>query len=225
MRQSRRTAPYLLLLLASISVASATAATAQEVARQEAELESKLQEANRLLGEERYADARKELQSALENAAEASKPMVLIAIAQTYYAEENSADTEATLGKALAIDSDNVAALRLLSSLLVSEGRTEEARQYIARLPADEKLDPDALLNVGIEKYNGGDLEGALAEFDAVVESYADFAEAYYYRGLTHLGLTNNGLALADMERFLELAPEHAKAAEANEFLEYLRYQ
>ena len=56
----------------------------------------------------------------------------------------------------------NVAVLQLIADLLGRAGRDEEAQAYLAQLPADAKLPPDMLLNVGIQKYNDGDLEGVL---------------------------------------------------------------
>ena len=40
-----------------------------------------------------------------------------------------------------------------------------------------------------------------------------------------HLNLGNGEIATADFNKFLELAPEHARAEEARQFLEYLESQ
>jgi regulator of sirC expression with transglutaminase-like and TPR domain len=49
-----------------------------------------------------------------------------------------------------------------------------------------------------------------------------EYPDGYYYRGLVRLNNQDNAAAVADFKRFLELAPEHPKAAEAREFLSYL---
>ena len=47
-------------------------------------------------------------------------------------------------------------------------------------------------------------------------------AIAYYMRGLAELNLNEVDTARADIERFLELAPEHSQAAAARDVLSYL---
>jgi tetratricopeptide (TPR) repeat protein len=143
-------------------------------------------------------------------------------IARTYYQEDNLQATEETLTRVLEIEPDNVEALKLLSSMLISQGREEEAKPLMDRLPEGEVLDADAYLNVGIDAYNDGRLDEALAEFDKVVQGFPDLPEAYYYRGLVLLNQGDNDGAIADFEKLLELAPDHPKAAEATSFLEYL---
>lgn len=194
----------------------------EETAKRSAELRAKLEKANELFSEGSYTEARAEYEKTLEDIDEESQPEVLMGIARTYYLEDKEPDAIATLEKILAINPDHVDALKLLSSLLVSEGRTEEAQQYIARLPEGEKLDPNAILNPAIDKYNAGDLEGALADCDSVVANYPDFAEAYYTRGLVHLALTQNDLARADFQKLLELAPDYPKREEVEQYLDYL---
>ena len=196
-----------------------------EVERRAAALRSQLERGNSLLAEGRYGEARTEFESALTELDEANQPLILLAIARTYYQEEKVEETLASLERVLAIEPNNVEALRLISSLLVSEGRTDEAEQYMARLPEDEKLDPNALLNVGIEEYNAQDLDAALVAFDAAVRDYPDFADAYYYRGLVHLNIGHNKLSAVDFKKLLELAPDHPNAEEAKQFLEYLESQ
>ena len=91
------------------------------------------------------------------------------------------------------------------------------------RLPEGELLDPDAYLNVGIDLYNSGNLDEALVEFEKVVGRFPDLPDAYYYRGLVLLNKGDNEGAEADFRRLIELAPESPRAAEAQDFLEYLR--
>lgn len=194
----------------------------EETEKRNAELRAKLEQGNELFTEGSYAEARAEFEKALESIDEASQPEVLIAIARTYYLEDKTPEAIATLKKILAIDPDHVDSLKLLSSLLVSEGSTDEAQQYIARLPEGEKLDPNAILNQAIDKYNAGDLEAALSDCDSIVTNYPDFSEAYYTRGLIHLALTHNDLARADFQKLLELAPDHPKREDVEQYLDYL---
>lgn len=189
-------------------------------------IREQLERGNELLREGKNVEARIELESVLPKLDEASRVPVLVAIARTHYQEDNVVEAIATLEQALTYVPDDVEALRLISSLLVNEGRAGEAEAYIARLPEGEKkLDPNALLNQGIDAYNANDLDLALEQFDKVASEYPDFADVYYYRGLVHLGKANNAEARADFQKLLELAPDHANAGEARQFLEYLQSQ
>ena len=182
-----------------------------------------LEAGNQLLSEGKAIEARAEYEAALAELEPENHPPVLMGIASTYYQEDNLQATEETLDQVLEIEPDNVEALKLLSSMLVAEGREEEAKVLMERLPEGEVLDADAYLNVGIDAYNDGRLDEALAQFDEVVQQFPDLPEAYYYRGLVLLNQENNDGAITDFEKLLELAPDHPKAAEATSFLEYLK--
>lgn len=190
-----------------------------------AEATQKLGEAGKLIEGGKLEEGRKLLYEALPLLDGPKQASVYLQIARTHYQQGDTAGTLEALEKGLAVDPGHVDSLRLISSILVSEGRPEEAQPYISRLPAGQKIDPNALLNVGIEKYNANDLDGALAQFDQVVASYPEMADAYYYRGLVHMGKGNNAQALADLTKLLELDPNHANAAEAKQFVDYLKSQ
>jgi len=178
---------------------------------------------NELLAEGNPAAARAEFETALAALDEENHPPVLMGIARTYYQEENLEQAEATLHRVLEVDPDHVEALKLLSSMLVATGREEEAIIFMDRLPEGELLDADAYLNVGIDLYNKGDLDAALEEFGEVVERFPELSAAYYYRGLVLLGQKKNDEAAADFEKLIELEPDGPRAAEAKEFLSYLK--
>ncbi len=147
---------------------------------------------------------------------------ILLSLAQAHYA---SGDKEAAidgLKQVIEYEPDNTTAAQVLAEMLVAEGRIEEADEYLALLGGDVKLDPNALLNVGIDHYNAGEMDEALAQFNRVVTENPDMAEAYYYRGLVYLGKGENDGAKSDLEKFLELDPGSSRAAEAKEFLSYI---
>lgn len=127
------------------------------------------------------------------------------------------------LEKGLVATPNDVATLQRLITLLVAEGREKEAEPYIARLPAGSKVDPSALLNVGIDYYNAGQYPQALENFDRVVVENPDLADAYYYRGLTYLATNKTAEAKADFEKLLALEPNHSRAGEVKGFLKFLK--
>ena len=177
---------------------------------------------NELLAAGDYEGARKNYEEALQYIEPAYQPDILMEITRTYYQQDNLVASIETLEKLLAINPQHVAALKLISNLLVSAGREEEAQAYMNRLPEGETLDAEAYLNVGIALYNDGDLDAALTEFERVVKEYPEAGLGYYYRGLVHVAQQRNPEAAADFKRFIELAPDHPSAQEAREFLSYL---
>lgn len=174
---------------------------------------------NALLQQEKYAEARAEYEKALVGLEPANHPPILRGIARTYYQEKKADQAIATLKKALEIKPDDVESLRLISNLLVAEGREQEAQTYMARLPQGESVDPNTLLNVGIKHYNDGKLDQALAQFDRVAKENPNLADAYYFRGLTYLGLNKSAEAKADFQKTLQLDPKHPKADEIKEYI------
>ena len=175
------------------------------------------------LEEGNTAEARSRLEALI---ADEEDPQVraedLRTIARSHYKDENVDQSVAALEKALAAVPEDPGTLRLIVDILLASGREAEAEPYMARLPQGEKIDPNALLNLGISAYNGGDMDKALEKFQKVVESYPDNASAHYYLGLTFMGKMENAKAKEHLDKMLALEPEHPNAAEAKQFLEYL---
>ena len=175
--------------------------------------------------EESWTAARDQYEQVLPLLDPDGQAQVLLQIARTHDVEENRAGAIAALERALVADADNAPVLQLIADLLSREGRDEEADAYLARLPEGTELPADMLLNAGIRHYNDGSMEEALEQFDRAVRQDPDLPETYYYRGLVYLGLERNDEARADLEKLLELAPNHPNAAEAREFLDFLNQQ
>jgi Flp pilus assembly protein TadD len=128
----------------------------------------------------------------------------------------------AGLNKVLEQTPNDPKVLQLVIDLLLREGREEEAKQYIARLPAGAKVDANSYLNLGITAFNKGEMDKAFESFDRTVRENPELADPYYYRGLVWLNRGKSKEARADFEKFLQLAPDHRYAAEAKEFLKSL---
>lgn len=181
-----------------------------------------LERGNELLQEGDFEGAITVLREALPSLGEGSRAAVLVAIAQAQVESERDEDALASLERALAYVPTNVDALQLISRRLTAMGRTEEAGEYLARLPEDLRADPEILLREGVELYNQNDFEGARSKFDVVIEAEPEWADAYYFRGLAHMAAGENAAAAADFRRLLELEPDGEKAEEAKQFAEYL---
>lgn len=178
-----------------------------------------IERGNTLLQQEKLAEARAEYEKALAGLEAVNHPPILRGIARTYYQEKKVDQAIATLKTALEIKPDDLESLRLISNLLVAEGREQEAKEYMARLPQGETVDPTTLLNAGIKAFNDGNLPEALAQFDRVAKENPKLADAFYYRGLAYLGQGKSAEAKADFQKVLELDPKHPKAAEVKDFI------
>lgn len=57
-----------------------------------------------------------------------------------------------------------------------------------------------------------GNLEGALADFNRVIEVRPDYIRAFHLRGLVYARRGDDALALADLNKAIELDPEYGAA-------------
>jgi tetratricopeptide (TPR) repeat protein len=184
-----------------------------------------IEQANALLGESKFAEARAKYEEAL-SVLEADDPVlkssITRTIARTWFEEGKTDQAIDTLKASLLIKPDDVETLQLVSTLLVSAGREKEADEFMAKLPEGVKIDPNSLLNLGIKLYNEKDLAGALAKFDKVVKDNPELATAYYYRGLTYLALNRTAESKADFQKLLEVDPNNPNADEVREYINAL---
>lgn len=181
-----------------------------------------LTQGNDLVGAGKFTGAREHFEKVLEMLPEEEHAPILAGIASSYFREENIEKGNEVLARTLALDPNNEAALRLKIAALAADGKEAEAKEYMARLPEEAKLDPNAELNLGVLRYNENDLEGAIAIFEKVRDAHPAIPEARYYCGLVYLAQGNNDSALAEFREFMKLGPEHAKAGEVKEYLSFL---
>ena len=200
--------------------AAGTAALADDASAQAAR--GLLEQGNGLLAVEDFEGALAVFSEALPSLPDGAKASVLVIIAQTQARLERDDEAIANLEKALALAPENVDALRLMSRRLTVLGRSEEAQQYLERLPEDLRADPEILLREGVDLYNQNDFDGAVEKLTAAIEGEPEWADAYYYRGLARMAASQNEAAAADFRKLLELAPDGERAEEAKQFAEYL---
>jgi len=181
-----------------------------------------LEQGNGLLAVEDFEGAIEVFSQALPSLPDGAKASVLVIIAQNQARLDRDDEAIANLEKALALAPENVDALRLMSRRLAALGRSEEAQQYLARLPEDLRADPEILLREGVDLYNQNDFEGAVEKLTAAIEGEPEWADAYYYRGLARMAATQNEAAAEDFRKLIELAPDDPRAEEAKQFAEYL---
>ena len=83
--------------------------------------------------------------------------------------------------------------------------------------------DPDAFYNLGVVLTNLGNTEEAYNYFLKVVGIQDNYADAYYQIGTISIGKGLTEAAVKNLEKFLELAPDHPNAKIAQQLLEYLK--
>jgi tetratricopeptide (TPR) repeat protein len=194
-------------------------------ARKRAEINKRLQKADKLRAEGQTEAAREEYMKALEELDVEDRPIVFAALADTYLREERIDEAREQLTRALEIDPDHVPSLLGMMTILVEEGNFQEANEILARLPADQEIHPTLMMKLAQGYYNSDQMEEAKMILDRTIRDHPDEAIAYYFRGLTELNLNEVEGAREDMLKFLELAPDHAEAEAAREIVGYLPTQ
>lgn len=200
------------------------AAQAQQGPSAGAQAKASLEQANTLLAQGKFAEARAAYMEGMGKLEDKSlHPAIYRAIADSYYKEGKTNEAIDTLKKALELAPNDPDTLQLLVNLLAAAGREEEAKTYMAKLPQGTKIDPAIGLNVGIKAFNEGKMDAALKEFNEVITANPSLADAYYYRAMVFLNKSQNAQAKADLNKLLELDPNSKFAKDAKDFLKELK--
>ena len=97
-----------------------------------------------------------------------------------------------------------------------------ELGQKVAATPRNRALKADDYLASATQKYERGDIQGALADLNQAIALNPKFAEAYYNRGLLKVQNLNDVQgALADYDRAIALTPKSALAYNNRGHLKY----
>jgi len=130
---------------------------------------------------------------------------------------------KAAFAKAAELNPDSYSANKEYGENWAKDGNYEEAKKYYQKAAELSPSDPDAQYNLGAVLANQGDSEGALAAYLKCIALKADYAEAYYQVGTIYIGQNKKTEAISNLEKFLELAPNHEKAPLAKQLLDYLK--
>jgi predicted Zn-dependent protease len=180
-----------------------------------------LEKAAQLIKDQKYPEARAIYEAILAKYPNAYQ--VEPYIARTYYAEHNIDAAIQHLRTAVAAEPDNVQFKTLLAQMLAEKGNAEESRQIIASIDDAKITNPDVLLNIGIDMLNAKKPDEAQTWFDKTVSRFPQYPDGYYYRAVTELQAGKNDPAKADLNKYLELAPNGSQAATAKQILEKLK--
>jgi tetratricopeptide (TPR) repeat protein len=176
---------------------------------------------NKLYAEQNYEEAVQAYNEALELSQ--SQWGYFFNLGLAYKKSGKMKEAVATFQKALEMNPESYSINKELGQLLALEDNYEEAKKYYAKATEISDDDPDAFYNLGVCLTNLGDQEGALTAFLKTIDFKEDYADAYYQIGTLYINQNNVDDAIKNLEKFLELAPEHEKAPVSKQLLDYLK--
>ena len=177
--------------------------------------------ANKLYAEHKYDEAIESYNEALELNPSQWGYYFNLGLALKKSDKKNEAI--AAFQKAQEMNPESYSINKELGQLLALGDNYEEAKKYFAKATEISDDDPDAFYNLGVCLTNLGDQEGALTAFLKTVGLKEDYADAYYQIGTLFINQNNVEEAIKNLEKFLELAPDHEKAAVSKQLLDYLK--
>lgn len=177
-----------------------------------AAIKGDLTRAAALMNEKKFAEARVIYEDLSAKYPEVKQFRPLIA--RAYYGEGNKAAAIEQLRRSTEEDPGNVEVKVLLGSILMEEGKGEEARQVLATVDESKVTDPAVLINAGIALINEKKHAEAVPWFDKAIARFPEHADGYYYRGIANVTLGKVAEARTDLEKYVAIAPKDAPELE-----------
>ena len=120
-------------------------------------------------------------------------------------------------------DAANTTSWMMIGEIELQKGNLAEAKAAIEKVPAEKITDPTMYLNMGVICYNKNLSADAVQYFTKAIDMKADFAEAYYYRGLARYQTKDHAGAKADFQKYMQLDPNGKDADTVKELLKSIR--
>lgn len=136
--------------------------------------------------------------------------------------ENREASIEA-FQEALKLNPESYSCCRELGEAFAKSKEYEKAKTFYLKASELSPDDPNAFYNLGVVLTNLGNTEEAFNYFLRAVGIQDDYADAYYQIGTIYIGKGQTAEAIKNLEKFIELAPEHPKTEIAMQLLEYLK--
>lgn len=167
-----------------------------------------------------HATAVRQFARAVERRPDCAECSYNLAIA---YADlERFPDAEAAFRQVLAIAPDYPAAYYGLASIYARQGRAADAaaaRGEATRLAlaglAERRRRLEETLARGIDRLHAGEVNGARADFERILDEDSSFAPTHYWLAMSLLRSNATARAAAALRRYLELAGDGQHAARA----------
>jgi tetratricopeptide (TPR) repeat protein len=141
----------------------------------------------------------------------------------TYKKMENREASIEAFQEALKLNPRSFSCTMELGEAMAKNEDFEMAQTFYMKASELSPDDPDAYYNLGVVLTNLGNSEEALTYFLKTVGIQDDYADAYYQIGTISISKGQVADAVKNLEKFLELAPEHSNAKIAKQLLEYLK--
>ena len=182
---------------------------------------SKLQEAATLAQGGKIPEARKIYEDLL-----AKYPQIYQLegfIARTYAAENNIPAAMQHLKVNLDKEPNNVELKLFQAELMMESGDKAGAKAILDAVDMKEVKDPYTFINQAINLIN--DKKGAEAAelLTKLLTQFPNTPELYYYRGRAYVASDKLDDAKADLEKFVQLAPNAKEAADAKKIIEQIK--
>ncbi len=122
----------------------------------------------------------------------------------------------------LALEPENALGIRLAYDMAVARGDDEVEMQYAAKLAeVDPEYAGEELFKRGVEHYDASLYDEAAGLMNLVLQVRPDDPKAVFILGMAAFNKGDTEAARANLERFIELAPDDPDAAIAKELLSY----
>jgi len=193
-----------------------------------------MKKAGDLINQKKFAEAQAVYQELLAKYPQAYQ--LELAIARAYHAEGAHDKEIEALKRYLEHDPNNVEVKLLTGSEMISKGNAEEGKQMLASIDESKITEPAIFLNVGINLLNQNKPKEAIIFFDKTVARFPNYADGYYYRGITELQIGTQlapddkaagdkylQAGKADLMKFVQMAPDAPEAPMAKKMLEQLK--
>jgi len=170
----------------------------------------------------RFAEARAEYEKVL-----ALRPELATTIYQqigfSYIQEKQYEKAVEYLEKVLAADPANVQ-IRAIAAQAALEGKmVDRGRQLLSGLDETKITNPDVFFNMGVNFFNAGETNDAIAYFGKAITVDPKYVDAYYRRALGYLGQGKTAEAKADFQKVVELEPDGDMAKMSKKALEQIK--
>lgn len=102
----------------------------------------------------------------------------------------------------------NLVGLRGLGNLAYDQGERATSVTYYEKFLEVEPASPDVRTDLGTMRYELGDSDAALAEWDLVIENNPEFYQAYFNRGIVYDKMDRRDDALAELAKARKYAQD-----------------
>ncbi len=175
-------------------------------------------------GKALYGEAADLLQKEI---ASSPKPATALLVNHALALEKSGKTPEAiaALEKVIEVDPSHVSTYYRLADLYRDFEKDEDkALAILERVPSGEGGEGtgEVIFNMAVKHYNAGNYDEALEILTQALETYPDHPLLHRLLGRTYLATNEFELAASELQKFVDLAPDHPKAEEARQILESL---